>query len=181
MKFDIETRTIANRLDNFLTPISISDLSAEGRHLVYVNGAFSELTGFSRKECIGKNCRFLQGPETDPVAVSEITKFLDARECLDVCLTNYRADGSKFHNLLTLDYLDFGSPRSLAIGFQYELKPSAFQIEERLEAVNGMVELINTEMADGAKKHAWHTTRETLQIRETLELYLSSNLYRGNI
>lgn len=186
MKFEIGTKNLIHKLDNFLTPISISDLSVDDRPLVYVNEAFTELTGYSRKDCIGKSCRFLQGPETDPIAVDEITKFLEARECIDVCLTNYRADGSKFCNLLTLDYLDFQAHRSLAIGFQYEIKPAAFRIEKQLEAVNGMVDLINTQISSDTNTCAWKTTRETIRIRtqqmhETLATHFSAELISKNL
>jgi PAS domain S-box-containing protein len=33
---------------------------------VFVNDAFCELTGYDREEVIGRNCRFLQGPQSDP-------------------------------------------------------------------------------------------------------------------
>ena len=40
--------------------------------LMYVNEAFCRMTGYERDEIIGRNCRFLQGPDTDPGAVARI-------------------------------------------------------------------------------------------------------------
>lgn len=66
--------------------------------IVFANDAFLELTGYSSAEVIGHNCRFLQGPRTDPVAVSKIRDAIDARIDITVDLVNYRKDGSSFYN-----------------------------------------------------------------------------------
>ncbi|KLE33670.1 hypothetical protein AAW01_04235 [Aurantiacibacter gangjinensis] len=68
--------------------------------IAYVNRAFIEMTGYSREEAIGRNCRFLQGPDTDPDAVAEIRKALDAEKVSVVQLLNYRKDGTPFWNSL---------------------------------------------------------------------------------
>mmetsp|Transcript_18491 Transcript_18491/g.31895 ORF Transcript_18491/g.31895 Transcript_18491/m.31895 type:complete len:394 (-) Transcript_18491:108-1289(-) len=70
--------------------------------IIYVSDEFSRLTGYSRHEIIGRNCRFLQGSDTDPQAVSEIRQAIrDRRDCR-VGLLNYRKDGSQFWNLLSI-------------------------------------------------------------------------------
>ena len=43
-----------------------------GAPLVYVNGVFAEMSGYSREEVLGRNCRFLQGPETEPEMVASM-------------------------------------------------------------------------------------------------------------
>ena len=50
--------------DEFSTSLTLVDLSAPDQPLVYVNAAFTRLTGYPEAEIIGKNCRFLQGPGT---------------------------------------------------------------------------------------------------------------------
>ncbi len=72
------------------------------QELVYVNRAFLEATGYDREDVIGRNCRFLQGPGTDPAAVQAISRSLSAFEPIEMQILNYRKDGSPFLNHLRL-------------------------------------------------------------------------------
>lgn len=54
--------------------------------------------GFSKNEVIGRNCRFMQGPDTDPAALAELRSAIAAQQPVIVELINYRKDGSKFWN-----------------------------------------------------------------------------------
>lgn len=82
--------------------ISITDPSRPDNPLVYVNSGFERLTGYPSADVLGRNCRFLQGPATDPAAVEAIRAAIDeARECV-VELVNYRKDGTPFWNLLSI-------------------------------------------------------------------------------
>lgn len=47
---------------------------------------------------LGRNCRFLQGPETDPKAVEKIRRSIEEGADMSVCLLNYRVDGTTFWN-----------------------------------------------------------------------------------
>ncbi|HET9984732.1 MAG TPA: PAS domain S-box protein [Longimicrobiales bacterium] len=67
-----------------------------GPGIVYVNEAFTQMTGYAADEVMGKNPRFLQGPDTDPAAVARIRPALERREPVRVELLNYRKDGSPF-------------------------------------------------------------------------------------
>ena len=81
---------------------TISDPRLPDNPLVFVNPAFERTTGYRREEVEGRNCRFLQGPETDPAAVQEIRDALAGQEHRTVTLLNYRKDGSAFWNELSL-------------------------------------------------------------------------------
>ncbi|MEQ8291538.1 MAG: PAS domain-containing protein [Roseovarius sp.] len=70
--------------------------------ITYVNSAFEALTLYSRDYAVGRNCRFLQGPETEPEAIDRIRDGLRAEEEFEITLTNHRADGSVFRNQLLL-------------------------------------------------------------------------------
>ena len=71
-------------------------------NIVYANKAFSDLTGYGRDEIIGKNCRILQGPQSERNAVDHIRACISRRETVEVNVTNYRRDGSIFLNHLYL-------------------------------------------------------------------------------
>jgi len=81
-------------------PLTLADPSRPDNPLVYVNEAFEELTGYDREEALGRNCRFLQGPETDPETVAEIAAAVDAEETIRTEVLNYRKDGTPFRNRL---------------------------------------------------------------------------------
>ncbi|KAK1311666.1 Protein TWIN LOV 1 [Acorus calamus] len=68
--------------------------------IVYVSEAFLSLTGYSRNEVLGRNCRFLSGPGTDVGTLCEIRENIRTEQASSVRILNYRKDGSSFWNLL---------------------------------------------------------------------------------
>lgn len=89
-------------LDYLQEGITITDPNIPDNPLVYVNDSFLKLTGYTRDEVVNNNCRFLQGPETDPHTLQEIRNALEAKKPITVELINYKKDGSKFWNHLTI-------------------------------------------------------------------------------
>lgn len=82
--------------------LTIADVKATDSPLVYVSRSFEETTGYAAAACIGKNCRFLQGPETDRAAVATLAAAIARGGTARVVLRNYRRDGSSFWNRLTV-------------------------------------------------------------------------------
>nr|AML76369.1 putative LOV domain-containing protein [Ishige okamurae] len=76
----------------------ITDASLPDNPIVFASSGFLELTGYKLNEVLGRNCRFLQGPATDPKAVDKIRKAIEDKSDTSVCLLNYRADGTTFWN-----------------------------------------------------------------------------------
>jgi len=76
----------------------VTDPSLPDNPIVYASQGFLNLTGYSLDQILGRNCRFLQGPETDPKTVERIRNAIEQGEDLSVCLLNYRVDGSTFWN-----------------------------------------------------------------------------------
>jgi len=70
--------------------------------IVFANRAFRRLTGYTEDEIIGRNCRFLQGPKTDPEPVSRIREAIANEDVVVVELLNYRKNGTTFWNALHL-------------------------------------------------------------------------------
>ncbi len=82
--------------------IIITDPRAPDDPIVYVNGAFERITGYSAEEAIGRNCRFLQDDDRDqPVLQGLRDATREGREFRGV-LRNYRKDGTSFFNELHL-------------------------------------------------------------------------------
>jgi PAS domain S-box-containing protein len=68
--------------------------------MVAMNPAFTRVTGYSFEEAVGRNCRFLQGAQTDPDAAPRIRASLEAGQGCIEWIINYRKDGRAFWNLL---------------------------------------------------------------------------------
>jgi PAS domain S-box-containing protein len=82
--------------------IVIVDASQSNLPVIYCNPAFEKTTGYTASEVIGKNCRFLQGKDTDPDAIAQLRQAIhEGQECC-VILKNYRKDGQHFWNELTI-------------------------------------------------------------------------------
>lgn len=80
----------------------ITDPSQPDNPIVFCNEAFQLLTGYGREEIVGRNCRFLQGADTDKRSVAKIRAAIAAEESIHIDLLNYRKDGSTFWNALFL-------------------------------------------------------------------------------
>jgi len=78
----------------------ITDPSLQDNPIVYASQDFLTLTGYSRDEVLGRNCRFLQGPETSPEKIKQIREALTSGSDVTVTFINYTADGTPFWNKL---------------------------------------------------------------------------------
>jgi PAS domain S-box-containing protein len=78
----------------------ITDPRQEDNPIIFVNDAFLNLTGYSREEVLGRNCRFLQGQDTDTEARRKIREALNARQDISIDILNYQKNGTPFWNAL---------------------------------------------------------------------------------
>ncbi|WFR97484.1 PAS domain-containing protein [Rhizobium tumorigenes] len=79
-------------------PMIVTDPNQSDNPIIFCNNAFLRLSGYSDDEVIGRNCRFLQGPETDRETISKIREAIAAGQDVAVDILNYRKDGSQFWN-----------------------------------------------------------------------------------
>lgn len=144
--------------------ISISDPDRPDNPMVYVNDAFVEITGYPREEAVGRNCRFLQGDNTDPETVARIRKAIDAAEPVAVEIRNYRRDGTEFWNHLEIAPVtsDTGEVVNY-VGFQQDVtdrkqrhaqltvldRVLRHNIRNQMNVVRGYAETIQSETSNG--------------------------------
>jgi len=108
--------------DQYQTSFVVCDSYYPNNPLVYVNEKFTELSGYSREEVLGKDCRFLQGLETKECASVNIQKQLATGSPIHTELLNYRKDGTPFWNELVIQPLRDGKGTLLYyIGLQVDV------------------------------------------------------------
>lgn len=82
--------------------VVFSDPSLPDNPMIFVSEEFEKQTGYSGDEALGRNCRFLQGPDTNPYAVEAIRNGLKAETRFTIDILNYRKDGALFINRLRI-------------------------------------------------------------------------------
>ncbi|SEI08717.1 PAS domain S-box-containing protein [Halobacillus karajensis] len=87
-------------IDHVGAGVVITDPEQDDNPLIYCNQGFEELTGYKAEEVLGRNCRLLQGEETDPKHVDHVREGLANRKPVKVEMKNYRKDGTVFWNEL---------------------------------------------------------------------------------
>lgn len=148
--------TDQNRI--FLQSMEQSNLAhtisaADGeRELLYVNERFVEDTGYSREESVGRNCRFLQGENTDPKTVDTIREGLKDFRNIDVEILNYKKDGTPFWNRLRISPVYGEDQKVIAfIGIQADVTDvrenlRREQTRQKLEALGSITANISHEI-----------------------------------
>lgn len=149
--------------------VTISDASLPDMPLVYVNPAFEALAGYAADEILHRNCRFLQGKDTDQAGIEEIRAAIKNKRGCMVTLRNYRKDGTLFHNELSLSPV-FSDEGKLThyIGIQKDVSDRV-RDEQNLAWMNKLLSeqaatdqltgLMNRRAFDGALDREWRRAR----------------------
>ncbi|POR31496.1 White collar 1 protein [Tolypocladium paradoxum] len=114
--------------------LTLCDLDLPDQPIVYASDSFCELTGYSKAEVLGRNCRFLQfpgggkvtatksGSGTDKAAVQRMRQAVHARKEIQLKLTNFRKNGQRFKNVVSIVPIDLNASGShYAVGFHVEV------------------------------------------------------------
>ncbi len=79
-------------------PMILTDPRQGDNPIIFANRAFQDLTGYEEAELVGRNCRFLQGPQTNRETVRELREAVEARQSISTEILNYKRDGTPFWN-----------------------------------------------------------------------------------
>jgi PAS domain S-box-containing protein len=80
--------------------MAISNPNLPDNPIAFANPSFLAMTGYTLGEIIGRNCRFLQGPDTDEKVIYRMRESIAAQQSVNVEILNYRKDGTTFWNAL---------------------------------------------------------------------------------
>lgn len=103
-KQDLDETFLRSLLERDEVEMSVvfSDPSLPDNPMIFVSDEFEEQTGYRPDEALGRNCRFLQGADTNPHAIEAIRQGLKAETRFTIDILNYRKDGSEFLNRLRI-------------------------------------------------------------------------------
>nr|AML78047.1 putative LOV domain-containing protein [Cercidiphyllum japonicum] len=132
---------IKDALSTFQQTFVVSDATKPDFPILYASAGFFKMTGYTSKEVIGRNCRFLQGAGTDPEDVAKIRETLQAGSSYCGRLLNYKKDGTPFWNLLTISPIKDDNGKVLKfIGMQVEVSKHTEGSKDKTVRPNGLPE-----------------------------------------
>lgn len=160
-KYELRERDIrqgidlATTLERIEKNFVISDPRLPDCPIIFASDSFLELTEYTREEILGRNCRFLQGPETDQATVNRIRDAIRDQREITVQLINYTKSGKKFWNLFHLQPMrDQKGELQYFIGVQLDgsdhLEPLRNRLSEGSEIQSAKLVKATAENVDGA-------------------------------
>lgn len=156
-------------LDATDVAFTVTDPRQSDNPLVWVNPAFTRLTGYPAAEAVGRNCRFLQGEDTDPNTVERLRRAIANRQAEAVTILNRRKDGTPFWNHVSINpvFDDNGEVVSF-VGTQTDVSDQVqinLEHEQALEA-----ERIARRETERARARLSTLVDATTQLATTLDL-----------
>ncbi|GAB4824328.1 Phototropin-1 [Ancistrocladus abbreviatus] len=132
---------LKDALSAFQQTFVVSDATKPDYPIMYASQGFSKMTGYSSREVIGRNCRFLQGSGTDPEELTKIREALQKGTSYCGRILNYKKDGTSFWNLLTISPIKDETGKVLKfIGMQVEVSKHTEGSKDKMVRPNGLPE-----------------------------------------
>uniref|UniRef100_A0A126X0E2 non-specific serine/threonine protein kinase n=1 Tax=Lygodium japonicum TaxID=13824 RepID=A0A126X0E2_LYGJA len=157
------SKDLKDALETFQQTFVVSDATRPDYPILYASAGFFKMTGYSSKEVIGRNCRFLQGADTDPEDVAKIREALAEGKNYCGRLLNYKKDGTAFWNLLTIAPIKDEQGNVLKfIGMQVEVSKHTEGHKDKALRPNGLPESL-------IKYDARQRDRAVMQVTELLQ------------
>ncbi len=145
-----DLRLLSQALAASVNSAVIADARLPDLPIIYVNPAFERLSGYPAAEVIGRNCRFLQGQDPNPVPRAAIRAAIRDGHSTTALLRNYRPDGTLFHNELTISPIrDAAGTVTHYFGFQTDVtaREATSALLARLQGVTGELAAARTQQA----------------------------------
>ncbi len=128
-------KLLAAAIDHVTTGVIIVDAQAPDWPIIFSNPAFGAITGYAHEEIVGRNCRFLQGPQTDRSVVAQIRGALRQGQAFHGELLNYCKDGTPFWNELTVSpVFDGAGQLTRYVGITHDVTAHKAAEEARFES-----------------------------------------------
>ena len=119
---DTMTTALLAAIAHSTEPLVLSDPRLPDTPLVAINSAFEAICGYRREEIVGRNCRFLQGADTDQATRARIGRCLQAQDGCIEWIVNYHVSGRAFWNLLFIaPVFDAGGALRYFLGNQLDI------------------------------------------------------------
>ena len=133
--FDEQRRLYELVLANVNEGILVADALQPDCPIEFVNAGFTRMTGYSKTELLGRNCRLVQGSNTDPDAARRVRVAIEQQQPVTVELLNYRKDGSPFWNLLSITPLRNRQGEVVKfVGVQHDLTDAKLREQQMVAA-----------------------------------------------
>ncbi|WP_173843315.1 PAS domain-containing protein [Novosphingobium sp. TH158] len=115
--------SLSAMIDHSAVAAVISNPRLPDNPIVECNAAFEALTGYGRDEIIGRNCRFLAGPNTEPALTAQIVQAVREKRPVLVEILNYKKNGTPFRNaVLVAPIFDTNGELEYFLGSQMEIQ-----------------------------------------------------------
>ncbi len=134
---------LATAVASVTSGIVICDATRPDLPITFVNAAFTRITGYGAEEAQGRNCRFLQGRDTDKETVERIRRALAQHRPATATIRNYRKDGKTFWNELNISPLFDAEGRVINwVGIMQDAT-SRMRTEDNLREAKNQAEIAN--------------------------------------
>lgn len=136
--------------------VVITNADVDNPLFVYVNPAFTKLTGYSSAEVIGKNPKMLQGEKTDRTVIDRLKRSLKEQTFFQGTTVNYKKDGSEYHVEWNISPL-FNDEGVLTyfVSFQIDITGKMELLEKNKEILIHQSKLASVGELMNAMAHQW--------------------------
>jgi len=134
---------LASTVASVTSGVVICDATQHDQPIVFANAAFTRITGYTAAEAMGRNCRFLQGRDTDREAVERMRRAIAVGRAVTVTLRNYRKDGRTFWNEVNISPLHDAQGKLIHFVGILQDATNRIRTEENLREAKDQAEVAN--------------------------------------